>query len=59
MIHYCLGAPLSRIEGDVAFRALSERLPRMRLAGPVRRRRSQIIRGALHLPLRQRVPAVV
>jgi cytochrome P450 len=52
-IHYCLGAALARIEGDVAFRALHQRLPRLRLAGPVRRRPSQIIRGALHLPLRQ------
>jgi cytochrome P450 len=55
-IHYCLGASLSRMEGDVAFRALRERLPRMRLAAPVRRRPSQIVRGPLHMPLRLEQP---
>jgi cytochrome P450 len=53
-IHYCLGAALARLEGEVAFRGLVERLPTLELAGPVRRRPSQIIRGPLHLPLRVR-----
>jgi cytochrome P450 len=30
-IHYCLGAPLARVEGDVVFRTLVERLPSLRL----------------------------
>jgi len=31
-IHYCLGATLARVEGQEVFRALAERLPKMRLA---------------------------
>lgn len=33
-IHYCLGAPLARLEGEIAFTALLKRLPNMRLAVP-------------------------
>jgi cytochrome P450 len=33
-IHFCLGAQLARIEGEVAFRRLLERLPDMRLVDP-------------------------
>jgi len=32
-IHYCLGAPLARLESQVAFLALLERFPNLRLAG--------------------------
>jgi len=31
-IHFCLGAPLARIEAHIAFRAIAERLPNMQLA---------------------------
>ena len=31
-VHYCLGAPLARLEGEVALRALLERFPDLRLA---------------------------
>jgi cytochrome P450 len=31
-VHYCLGAPLARLEGEIAFRKLFERFPNMRLA---------------------------
>jgi len=44
-IHYCLGAQLAHIEGEVAFRALSERLPRIRPAGIPQQRPSASIRG--------------
>jgi cytochrome P450 len=32
-IHYCLGAPLARIEMEIAFRALLQQMPRPRLVG--------------------------
>jgi cytochrome P450 len=31
-IHYCLGAPLARLEGEIAFATLLRRLPNMQLA---------------------------
>jgi cytochrome P450 len=34
-IHYCLGAQLARIEGEIALRRLNERLPDLRLADPL------------------------
>jgi cytochrome P450 len=33
-IHFCLGAPLARLEGQVAFGSLLARYPRLRLAEP-------------------------
>ncbi len=33
-IHICLGAPLARLEGDIAFTTLLQRLPNLRLAIP-------------------------
>jgi cytochrome P450 len=32
--HYCLGAPLARLEGEIALATLLRRLPRLRLAVP-------------------------
>ncbi|GAA5201067.1 cytochrome P450 [Rugosimonospora acidiphila] len=49
--HYCLGAPLARLEADVAFRVLATRLPNLHQTGPADRRRSAIIRGLRHLPV--------
>ena len=47
-IHYCLGAPLARLEGEVAFRALLTRFPSLSLAVPsssLRWRPSSLIHG--------------
>ncbi|CAM3781737.1 cytochrome P450 [Kibdelosporangium persicum] len=49
--HYCLGAPLSRLEGDVALRTLAEQLPGLRLTGAPLRRKSTVVRGYLHVPV--------
>ncbi|MDN5914964.1 MAG: cytochrome P450 [Pseudonocardia sp.] len=54
-IHHCLGAPLARLEGEVAFRTLVGRFPRMSLAAEpedLTWRESTLIRGLLRLPVR-------
>jgi len=51
-VHYCLGAALARLELAVAFRVLAERLPGLRLAGPVVMRRGATILGAERMPVR-------
>ncbi|MFD5825751.1 cytochrome P450 [Lentzea sp. NPDC060358] len=51
-IHYCIGAGLSRIEGAIALHELFKRFPDLVPDGPVARRKSKLIRGALRLPVR-------
>lgn len=53
-IHYCLGAPLARLEGRIALATLLHRLPHLRLAVPIealRWRTIPILRGLEHLPV--------
>ena len=52
-IHYCLGAPLARIEGQVAIGTLLRRFPRLALAEPAEQLRW---RGGLIMRGLQRVP---
>ncbi|WP_307124167.1 cytochrome P450 [Streptomyces sp. B1I3] len=53
-IHYCLGAPLARIEARIAIRSLLERCPELRLAtdpADLSWRTGMLIRGPLRLPV--------
>jgi cytochrome P450 len=49
-IHFCLGAALARMEGEVALQALFERFPDLGPAGPAHRRGTIILRGYESLP---------
>ncbi|MFI5718842.1 cytochrome P450 [Nocardia sp. NPDC051750] len=52
-IHHCLGAPLARLEGEIAFRTLLTRFPAMALDGePGPHRESTLIHGLTRLPVR-------
>lgn len=54
-VHYCIGAPLARLEGRLAFSALLARFPRLRLAAPRERltwRANAVLRGLEALPVR-------
>jgi cytochrome P450 len=51
-IHYCLGAPLARMEAQIAFPALLRRFPGLAPAGPPARRDSLAIRGFTELRVR-------
>jgi cytochrome P450 PksS len=53
-IHYCLGAPLARLEGRIAFNVLLKRYPNVRLAVPSDQlawRSAEAIRGLKALPV--------
>ena len=52
--HFCPGAQLSRLEGRAAIPALLERFPSLELAGEPTRRRTFVLRGLEHLPVRVR-----
>jgi cytochrome P450 len=50
--HFCFGAPLARIEGQIAFSALLRRLPDLRLEpGPITWRSNLGLRGLTALPV--------
>ncbi len=52
-IHYCLGAPLARLEGQIAFNALLKRLPNIELTNTVEHwRPGLMLRGLETLPVR-------
>ncbi len=49
--HYCLGAALARMEGEVGLRTLFERYPDLRVERGAVRRGTRILRGYEHLPV--------
>jgi cytochrome P450 len=52
--HYCLGAPLARIEGQIAITALLKHMPKLRLRVPckeIRWRPGLVLRGVKALPV--------
>src|SRR5262245_20541409 len=62
-IHFCLGAPLARMEGQVAFTSLLRRFPQLRLAVPVDKLHWQhgdglVLRGLSELPVIAGPPAL-
>jgi cytochrome P450 len=50
--HFCLGAPLARLEMRVMFEELLPRIKGMESAGEVSRLRSNFINGIKHMPVR-------
>jgi cytochrome P450 len=50
--HFCLGAALARIEGEVGLRQFFTRFPDVQLAGAGVRRDTRVLRGWVQLPVR-------
>ncbi|MBN9669597.1 cytochrome P450 [Roseibium aggregatum] len=56
--HFCIGAPLARLEAQIAFASVLERFPHIELAGEPEWRLDRMnARGLGHLPLRVRTAA--
>ncbi|MGH2760610.1 MAG: cytochrome P450 [Actinomycetota bacterium] len=52
-VHFCLGAPLARLEGQIAFRTLLDRFPKIELATDAPEFRETLtLRGLKSLPVR-------
>jgi len=49
--HYCLGASLARMEGEVGLRAIFDRFPDLKVQPGAERRTTRILRGYEHLPV--------
>jgi len=51
-VHFCLGAPLARLEMQVAFETILRRMPRLELVAEPEWKPTYIIRGLRSLPVR-------
>ncbi|MBW4720855.1 cytochrome P450 [Saccharothrix obliqua] len=51
-VHHCIGAPLARMELQVAIATLLKRFPNLRLAGDVAIKKGRLVRGPQTLPVR-------
>ena len=49
--HYCVGASLARLELGIMLEELLDRMPDLRVVGPMRRTRSNIVLGVTELPV--------
>jgi cytochrome P450 len=50
-IHFCIGAPLARVEGQIAINTLLKRQPKLALGGTPQHRQSLTLRGLTTLPV--------
>jgi cytochrome P450 len=51
-IHFCIGAPLARLETRIAFEQIFRRIATIELAGAPQRNDSFVLHGLTHLPIR-------
>jgi cytochrome P450 len=49
--HFCLGAPLARLEARVALRTLLDRAPNIHISGPLVATENAMLRGLLSVPV--------
>ncbi|HYB89630.1 MAG TPA: cytochrome P450 [Candidatus Binataceae bacterium] len=53
--HFCLGSHLAKLELEVIYRQLAERMEDVELTGPVQRLRSSFVGGIKHMPIRYKM----
>jgi len=53
--HFCLGSHLAKLELEVIYRQLAERMENPELTGPVQRLRSSFVGGIKHMPIRYKM----